>query len=71
MGIALVILALYCASLHLGWEMIALLYLQPYMWVNHWIVAITYLYHTHPDVPKYEDGAWSFIKRVTATAEKE
>ncbi|KAL8785767.1 MAG: hypothetical protein Q9195_008510 [Heterodermia aff. obscurata] len=71
MGIALVLLALYCASLHLGWEMIALLYLQPYMWVNHWIVAITYLHHTHPDVPKYEDEAWSFIKGATATIDRD
>ncbi|KAF2679827.1 hypothetical protein K458DRAFT_393387 [Lentithecium fluviatile CBS 122367] len=54
-----------------SWQITLLLYFQPYMWVNHWIVAITYLHHTHPDVPKYENEAWTFIKGVTATIDRE
>lgn len=40
------------------------------MWLNHWIVAITYLHHTHPELPKYEEEAWTFIKGATATVDR-
>ncbi|MCJ1246811.1 hypothetical protein MMC30_004020 [Trapelia coarctata] len=70
-GIGLTVLALFYTSQIVGWPMVALLYLQPYMWVNHWIVAITYLHHTHPKVPKFEDEAWSFLKGATATVDRD
>ena len=70
-GIGLALLALHHTSKYLGWPMVALLYVQPYLWVNHWIVAITYLHHTHPKVPKYEDEAWSFVKGATATIDRD
>jgi bifunctional Delta-12/omega-3 fatty acid desaturase len=64
-------LALWYASKIVGWQAVALLYIQPYLWVNHWIVAITYLHHTHPHVPKYEPEAWSFLRGATATIDRE
>ncbi|KAM0162442.1 hypothetical protein ACHAQE_002778 [Botrytis cinerea] len=70
-GIGLVVFGLWYASQIFGGSMIALLYLQPYLWVNHWIVAITYLHHTHPDVPKYEPEAWTFLKGALATVDRE
>ena len=70
-GIGLVVLALWYTSTVIGWEWVALLYIQPYLWVNHWIVAITYLHHTHPTVPKYEPEAWTFLKGATATIDRE
>jgi omega-6 fatty acid desaturase (delta-12 desaturase) len=27
---------------------VAVIYLIPYLWVNHWLVFITYLQHTDP-----------------------
>ena len=62
---------LYLCSLQVGLDMIALLYVQPYIWLNHWIVAITYLHHTHPDLPKFEEGNWTFLKGATATVDRE
>ncbi|KAF4311798.1 delta-12 fatty acid desaturas-like protein [Botryosphaeria dothidea] len=41
-GIGLAAYGLYAAGLRIGFLAVALLYIQPYMWVNHWIVAITY-----------------------------
>ena len=68
----LVMTALLCsAASKLGSTTILLLYLQPYLWVNHWIVAITYLHHTHPELPKFEPEAWTFIKGATATIDRE
>ncbi|ORY05712.1 delta-12 fatty acid desaturas-like protein [Clohesyomyces aquaticus] len=52
-------------------DMVLLLYLQPYMWVNHWFVAITYLHHTHPKLPKYENEAWTFLRGATATVDRD
>ena len=62
---------LYLWSRQVGLEMVALLYFQPYVWLNHWIVAITYLHHTHPDLPKFEEGNWTFLKGATATVDRE
>jgi len=55
----------------IGFGTMALIFLQPYMWVNHWIVAITYLHHTHPVLPKFEPEAWTFLKGATATVDRE
>ena len=56
---------------HSDSRVLALLDVMPYLWVNHWIVAITYLHHTHPEVPKYEPEAWTFYKGATATIDRE
>ncbi|KAL9123710.1 MAG: hypothetical protein Q9217_006886 [Psora testacea] len=71
LGIGLMAAGLYLAATKIGFELMALLYLQPYMWVNHWIVAITYLHHTHPNLPKFEPEAWTFLKGATATVDRE
>jgi fatty acid desaturase len=42
-------------------------YVQPYLWLKDWIVAITHLHHTHPDLPKYDDEAWTFLRGANAT----
>ena len=64
------VLLWYASSMY-SFSMVALLYIQPYMWANHWIVAITYLHHTHPKVPKFEDEAWTFMKGAMATVDRE
>ena len=69
-GIGLVLAGVWYSSTMIGWPMVFALYGQSYMWVNHWIVAITYLHHTHPDVPKYEPEAWTFLRGATATIDR-
>ncbi|KAI9654965.1 MAG: hypothetical protein M1821_005718 [Bathelium mastoideum] len=71
LGLFAVTIALYIVGLRIGSTMTMLLYLQPYVWVNHWVVAITYLHHTHPDVPKYEPEDWTFVRGATATVDRE
>lgn len=70
LGLVAMMTGLLYASKWIGFKSVLLLYFQPYMWVNHWIVAITYLHHTHPSLPKFEDSAWSFIKGATATIDR-
>lgn len=70
-GVLMAILVLSYLAQSFGTSQILLLYLQPYLWVNHWIVAITYLHHTHPKLPKFEPEAWSFVKGATATVDRD
>ncbi|KAF2233029.1 delta-12 fatty acid desaturas-like protein [Viridothelium virens] len=71
LGLVAMAAALYFTGRQIGSGTTMLLYLQPYFWVNHWFVAITYLHHTHPDLPKYEPEAWNFVKGATATVDRE
>ena len=79
---------LYMAGSRIGPNMLALLYIQPYMWFvplqdpslvfgyaehrrcNQWIVSITYLHHSHPDLPKYKEEHWTFLKGATSTVDR-
>ena len=70
-GIGLALIGLWYASTKFGLKAVVLLYAMPYLWVNHWIVAITYLHHTYTDVPKYGPEAWTFLKGATATLDRE
>ncbi|KAI8965196.1 fatty acid desaturase-domain-containing protein [Daldinia sp. FL1419] len=71
LGLALVAAGLYYSSLVLGWQTVFLLYGVPYLWVNHWLVAITYLHHTHQDVPHYDGERWTFVAGALATVDRD
>ncbi|KAF2758480.1 delta-12 fatty acid desaturas-like protein [Pseudovirgaria hyperparasitica] len=62
---------LHYARQHVGIATVFAVYVVPYLWTNHWIVAITYLHHTHTDVPKYEADAWSFVRGATSTVDRD
>lgn len=70
LGIAAMAGALYFAAQYVGFQAVALLYIQPYLWCNHWIVAITFLHHTHPKLPKYDAEAWTFLRGALATVDR-
>ncbi|KAJ5180975.1 Oleate hydroxylase FAH12 [Penicillium capsulatum] len=70
LGLLIVGSALYYMSTLMGFWQIALLYAVPYFWVHHWLVAITYLHHTHPDVPHYNEHAWTFVKGALGTVDR-
>jgi fatty acid desaturase len=40
-----------------GFREVLVLYVIPYLWVNHWLVAITFLQHTDPLLPHYSPVA--------------
>lgn len=61
---------LWFASQHLGWQ-ILLLYGVPYLWVNHWIVAITFLHHNHPQAKHFEPSAWTFTEGALSTVDRD
>lgn len=43
----------------------------PYIWVNHWLVFITYLQHSDPKMPHYEGHQWNFARGAAATIDRE
>ena len=43
----------------------------PYLLVHHWIVFLTYLQHTDPTMPHYEDNEWNFARGAAATIDRE
>ncbi|KAJ8115994.1 hypothetical protein OPT61_g2481 [Boeremia exigua] len=71
LGLAIMLGGMYLASKSVGGWTVVLAYGLPYLWMNHWIVAITYLHHTHPDAPHYEAEEWSFIKGAASTVDRE
>lgn len=46
-------------------------YFAPYIWVNFWLVLITYLQHTDMKVPHYRGEEWSFIRGALCTVDRD
>ncbi|KAL2261291.1 hypothetical protein VTK26DRAFT_4450 [Humicola hyalothermophila] len=70
-GLAIVAGLVYLASQAVGFKTVFALYLVPYFWVHHWLVAITYLHHTHPEVPHFDAESWTFVKGALATVDRD
>jgi hypothetical protein len=70
-GIATTVLSLVLIGKAIGFSRLFLLYGQPFLWLNHWIVALTYLQHTHPSIPRHEAASWTFAKGATATVDRD
>ncbi|KAJ3209876.1 hypothetical protein HDU67_005846 [Dinochytrium kinnereticum] len=70
-GIAIMIGVLsYCTSIF-GAVAVAKYYLAPYLWVNLWLVMITFLQHTDVKIPHFADGEWDFIKGALSTVDRD
>ncbi|KAF9891480.1 hypothetical protein FE257_003947 [Aspergillus nanangensis] len=70
LGLAIMGSVLYYAGTQIGAWNVFLLYGIPYFWVHHWLIAITYLQHTHPDVPHYTADTWTYTKGALATIDR-
>ncbi|QPG95638.1 hypothetical protein C2857_001515 [Epichloe festucae Fl1] len=72
LGCLATIAALYKLCQAFGsFETLFWVYIVPWSWVNHWIVMITYLHHTHPNLPKYTAESWTFLRGATATIDRD
>ncbi|KAK0716638.1 delta-12 acyl-CoA desaturase [Apiosordaria backusii] len=70
-GIACAISILVYLCKQFGTSNMFVWYFLPYMWVNHWLVAITFLQHTDPSLPHYTDEEWDFVRGAAATIDRE
>ncbi|KAF2755067.1 hypothetical protein EJ05DRAFT_488620 [Pseudovirgaria hyperparasitica] len=71
LGLAITMSALYFVGSKYGFTNLLVWYIIPYLWVNHWLVAITYLQHTDPSLPHYESSVWTFARGAAATIDRE
>jgi omega-6 fatty acid desaturase (delta-12 desaturase) len=67
--VAMIGLLSYCGQLFGSWNVVRY-YLLPYLCVNFWLVLITYLQHTHPDLPHYREAAWNFQRGAALTIDR-
>ncbi|KAF2156198.1 hypothetical protein K461DRAFT_221463 [Myriangium duriaei CBS 260.36] len=71
LGLAIVGSVLYYIGSNFGWTNLFVWYGLPYLWVNHWLVAITFLQHTDPSLPHYDANTWTFTRGAAATIDRE
>ncbi|CAJ2504503.1 Uu.00g118970.m01.CDS01 [Anthostomella pinea] len=71
LGIACMCGLLYVAGTSFGFQSLLWGYVLPWMWVNHWIVMVTYLHHTSPDLPKFKAESWTYLRGALATVDRD
>jgi len=71
LGLAISISLLVFIGRKFGFANLAVWYLVPYLWVNHWLVAITYLQHTDPSLPHYTGESWNYVRGAAATIDRD
>ncbi|KAF2730519.1 hypothetical protein EJ04DRAFT_585610 [Polyplosphaeria fusca] len=71
LGIAITLGALIFLGKTFGWTNLLVWYLVPWLWVNHWLVAITFLQHTDPTLPHYDAHTWTYTRGAAATIDRE
>ncbi|KIZ00153.1 omega-6 fatty acid desaturase (delta-12desaturase) [Monoraphidium neglectum] len=69
-ALAVVIYGLYNLGLTFGWPWLVKTYVVPYLVVNFWLVCITFLQHTHPGLPHYDDQDWDWLRGALATVDR-
>jgi len=43
----------------------------PYLWVNFWLVLITYLQHSDVRIPHYSPDKWNFVRGALSTVDRD
>ncbi|ORY66615.1 fatty acid desaturase-domain-containing protein [Pseudomassariella vexata] len=71
LGVGLTATALFFLTKSFGFSNMLVWYFLPYLWVNHWLVAITFLQHTDPTLPHYEPESWNYVRGAAATIDRE
>ncbi|KAI1097803.1 Delta(12) fatty acid desaturase [Jackrogersella minutella] len=70
-GLSITATALVLLGNKFGWGNLFVWYFLPYLWVNHWLVAITFLQHTDPSLPHYKPESWNYVRGAAATIDRE
>ncbi|KAI9144489.1 delta-12 desaturase [Paraphysoderma sedebokerense] len=63
--------ALGYACQQYGLWTVAKYYIIPYLFVNGWLVLITFLQHTDPRLPHYRNSAFTFLRGAVATIDRD
>lgn len=52
-------------------EFLVKFYFIPYLWVNFWLVCITFLQHKHKNIVYYDNENWTFMKGAVNTVDRD
>ncbi|KAI0917431.1 hypothetical protein AcW1_007372 [Taiwanofungus camphoratus] len=69
-GIVLWLAAVITSIYYRGFAEVFRVYLVPYLWVNHWLVLITFLQHTDPLLPHYRASEFTFPRGALTTLDR-
>ncbi|KAJ7738393.1 delta-12 fatty acid desaturase protein [Mycena metata] len=69
-GVGLWLVALAAATYVYGFGTVFVVYGIPYLWVNHWLVLITFLQHTDPLLPHYRAPQFTFPRGALSTLDR-
>jgi omega-6 fatty acid desaturase (delta-12 desaturase) len=70
LGIAFWLTGVFTWVYYKGFWEVFKLYLVPYLWINHWLVLITFLQHTDPLRPHYRAREFTFPRGALATLDR-
>jgi len=59
----------YACYIFGGWNVFAL-YFVPQMIVNHYLTSITFMQHTHPEVPHFQKDEWTWLRGALSTVDR-
>eukprot|EP00850_Spirogloea_muscicola_P008991 SM000049S16762 [mRNA] locus=s49:560970:563807:- [translate_table: standard] len=69
-GLVAVLAGLYALGSAHGYVYILKVYGIPLVIVNCWLVLITLLQHTHPELPHYDGAEWDWLRGALATVDR-
>ncbi|KAI0635275.1 fatty acid desaturase-domain-containing protein [Trametes polyzona] len=69
-GLILWVLAIAVSIRHWGFFEVFRTYLVPYLWINHWLILITFLQHTDPMLPHYREAEFTFQRGALSTLDR-
>ncbi|CAL5047678.1 unnamed protein product [Urochloa decumbens] len=70
-GVLAFSLMLYRISEAAGFWAVARVYGAPLLVVNGWLVLVTFLHHTDPAVPRYDNAEWDWLRGALATVDRD
>jgi fatty acid desaturase len=70
LGIVAMLLALALASAHFSLLRVLAVYGLPYLVINAWLVAYTWLQHTDTDIPHFTTSEWTWAKGALQTVDR-
>ncbi|KAI8054670.1 fatty acid desaturase-domain-containing protein [Syncephalis plumigaleata] len=71
LGVLAMLATLVWSGMQWGWQVPILYYGLPYLWVNFWLITITFLQHTDPTLPHYRAPEWDFVRGALCTVDRD
>lgn len=70
-GIVAMIFVLSIYAYKFGFMNFVCWYFMPYLWVNFWLLYITYLQHSDIRIPHYSHEEWTFVRGAIAAVDRD